>query len=323
MRWIAALGLAVVLNAGNVSAADYAIKLAHSLSSTEPAHLAAEFFAKNVMERSGGRIDVAVFPGEQLGSGKDVNAMIRAGANVMNITDPGYLSDFVPDIGVLNGPYLLRDWQDFRKILASDWLKEIDGKLQEAGFRVISYNNLFGPRHMLADKPIRTPADISGLTVRVPPNQMWLETFKAMGARPTTVQWSEVYSALQQNVVAAAEAPLGSLYGSKLFEVKKTLSQTSHFIAWVNFVMSESFYDSLPGDLQTLLLEEGQKAGDEMTRLTLEKQDQYLAQFKEAGVTIVEDVDIAAFQEVTESVYSAFPQWTPGLHDKIQSILAQ
>jgi tripartite ATP-independent transporter DctP family solute receptor len=323
MRFIAALLLGIAGAAGTASAADYSIKLAHSLSGTEPAHLAAEFFARNVAERSGGRIDVQVFPGEQLGSGKDVNAMIRGGANVMNITDPGYLSDFVPDIGVLNGPYLLRNADEFRKILASDWLKEIDGKLQKAGFRVVSYNNLFGPRHMIADKPIRTPADIQGVTVRVPPNQMWLETFKAMGARPTTVQWSEVYSALQQGVVAAAEAPLGSLYGSKLFEVKKTLSLTSHFIAWVNFVASESFFQSLPPDLQAILLEEGQKAGDEMTRLTLEKQEQYLAQFKEAGMTIVEDVDLAAFQKSTESVYSAFPNWTPGLHAQIQAIIAK
>ena len=207
MRFIAALLVGIAAAAGTASAADYSIKLAHSLSSTEPAHLAAEFFAKNVAERSGGRIDVQVFPGEQLGSGKDVNAMIRGGANVMNITDPGYLSDFVPDIGVLNGPYLLRNADEFRKILASDWLKEIDAKLQKAGFRVVSYNNLFGPRHMIADKPIRTPADIQGVTVRVPPNQMWLETFKAMGARPTTVQWSEVYSALQQGVVAAPPSP--------------------------------------------------------------------------------------------------------------------
>src|SRR5215213_7670355 len=280
MRFIAALLVGITAAAGTASAADYSIKLAHSLSSTEPAHLAAEFFAKNVAERSGGRIDVQVFPGEQLGSGKDVNAMIRGGANVMNITDPGYLSDFVPDVGVLNGPYLLRSWEDFRRILASDWLKEIDGKLQEAGFRVISYNNLFGPRHMLADKPIRTPADIQGVTVRVPPNQMWLETFKAMGARPTTVQWSEVYSALQQNVVAAAEAPLGSLYGSKLHETRKTISMTGHFTAFVMWPINARYFEKLPADVQKVLLEEGRKAGAEMTRLSLELQNDYMDKFK-------------------------------------------
>jgi TRAP-type transport system periplasmic protein len=317
MRFIAALVFCIASAAGAASAADYSIKLAHSLSSTEPAHLAAEFFARNVAERSGGRIDVQVFPGEQLGSGKDVNAMIRGGANVMNITDPGYLSDFVPDIGVLNGPYLLRNADEFRKILASDWLKEIDAKLQKAGFRVVSYNNLFGPRHMIADKPIRTPADIQGVTVRVPPNQMWLETFKAMGARPTTVQWSEVYNALQQHVVEGAEAPLGSLWGSKLQETRKSISLTGHFTAFVMWPINAAFFNKLPKDVQQVLIEEGQKAGAEMTRLTLASQDEYLGKFKAAGVTIVSDVDVPAFQKATASVYKAFPKWTPGLRETV------
>ncbi len=324
-RWTGLMlgGALVLAGWGNAQAADYTIRLAHSLSTSEPAHLAAEYFAANVNERSEGRIEIEVFPGEQLGSGKDVNEMIRQGANVMNITDPGYLSDYVPDVGVLNGPYLLADYRDFQKILDSEWLAEIDQQLIDAGIRVVSYNNLFGARHMLADTAIRTPADIEGMTVRVPPNQMWLATFEAMGARPTTVQWSEVYTALSQNVVAAAEAPLGSLWGSKLHEVKDTISMTGHFTAWVNFIMSEQFFETLPEDLQVILLEEGKRAGDEMTRLTIEKQDEYLDLFREAGITIVEDVDVPAFQEATASVYEAFPAWTPGLHQTIQDILAQ
>ena len=318
------LGTALVTLAwSGAEAQEYTIRLAHSLSAAEPAHLAAEFFAENLRERSEGRIDIEVFPGEQLGSGKDVNEMIRQGANVMNITDPGYLSDYVPDIGVLNGPYLLADYRDFEKILASDWLAEIDARMQEAGIRVVSYNNLFGARHMIADVPVRSPEDIQGMTVRVPPNQMWLATFEAMGARPTTVQWSEVYNALAQNVVAAAEAPLGSLHGSRLHEVKSTLSMTGHFTAWVNFIMSEQFYQSLPEDLQVMIMEEGHRAGEEMTRLTLEKQEEYLDMFREAGITVVDDVDVAAFQEVTASVYDAFPEWTPDLHKTIQAILAE
>ena len=311
------------LTSGRLAAADYTVRLAHSLSATEPAHLAAEFFAKNVTERSAGNVQVSVFPGEQLGTGKNVNEMIRQGSPVMNLTDPGYLSDYVPDVGVLNGPYLLESYRDYDRILASEWLEEQDAKLQQAGFRVIAWNCLFGPRHMIADKPIRTPADVQGMTVRVPPNQMWIETFTSMGARPTVVEWAEVYNALAQNVVEAAEAPLGSLWGSKLHEVKDTLSMTSHFIAWVNLIASEQWFETLPEDVQQLLLEEGRKAGDEMTRLTLEKQNKYLEQFRNAGVTIVEDVDVAAFQEATAATYEAFPKWTPGLHGTIEKILAQ
>ncbi|HET6467117.1 MAG TPA: TRAP transporter substrate-binding protein DctP, partial [Geminicoccaceae bacterium] len=129
MNWMPGVLLSACLVAAPAAAQEYTIRLAHSLSSTEPAHLAAEYFAKNVGERTGGRVEITVFPGEQLGSGKDVNQMIRQGANVMNITDPGYLSDFVPDVGVLNGPYLLEKPEDFKKILESDWLKEVDAKL--------------------------------------------------------------------------------------------------------------------------------------------------------------------------------------------------
>jgi tripartite ATP-independent transporter DctP family solute receptor len=313
---------AVALLAGGASAQEIKIRLAHSLSATEPAHTAAEFFAKNVKERSKGRVQVDVFPGEQLGSGKDVNEMIRQGANVMNITDPGYLSDFVPDMGVLNGPSVVKDQKEFTKLLASDWYKGIDQKLQQAGFRLVMVGGFFGARHMIADRPIRKPEDLQGLTVRVPPNTMWIETFKALGARGTTVQWSEIYNALQQNVVVAAEAPYGSLYGSKLHEVRKVISTTGHFTAIVAWPINAGFFNRLPKDVQDMLLEEGVKARDEMTRLTLALEADYVAKFKAAGVNIVTDVDVAAFQKATAPVYGAFPKWTPGLRETVMKVLA-
>lgn len=322
MKKLLALTLTAIAVALPAAAQDVKIRFAHSLSTTEPAHLAAEYFAKNVAERTKGRVQIQVFPGEQLGPGKDINEMIRQGANVMNITDPGYLSDFVPDIGVLNGPYLVAGPKDYEKLLASDWYKGVEAKLAQAGIKLVMANGFFGQRHMIADKPIRKPEDAAGLTVRVPPNTMWVETFKAMGTRPTTVQWSEVYNALQQNVVAAAEAPLGSLWGSKLHETRKTISMTGHFTAFVMWPMNVNFFNRLPKDVQQVLLEEGRKAGDYMTRLTLEQQQSYVDRFKAAGVTFVTDVDLAAFRKATAPVYKAFPKWTPGLHDTISKILA-
>ena len=300
-----------------VSAQEIKIRFAHSLSPSEPAHQAAEFFAKNVAARTGGKVQITVFPAEQLGPGKDVNEMIRQGANVMNITDPGYLSDFVPDVGVLNGPYLIKTPADYEKLLASPWFKTIETKLEAAGFKLIMANGYFGQRELISDKPVRRPEDMAGMTVRVPPNTMWIETFKAMGARPTTVQWAEVYNALQQNVVQGAEAPLGSLWGSKLQETRKVISMTGHFTAFVMWPINAGFFNKLPKETQQILLEEGRKAGAEMTRLTLASQDEYLAKFKAAGVTIVSDVDIPAFQKATASVYTAFPKWTPGLRETV------
>ena len=318
---IPALAAALSLLSAGAFAQEIKIRFAHSLSTSEPAHIAAENFAKRVAERTNNKVQIQVFPSEQLGSGKEVNEMIRQGANVMNITDPGYLSDFVPDIGVLNGPYIVKDPKEFDKLLSSDWYKSIDQKMQQAGFRLIMIGGFFGQRHLIADKPVRKPEDMQGMTVRVPPNTMWIETFKAIGARPTTVNWSEVYNALQQNVVAAAEAPLGSLWGAKLQETRKVISMTGHFTAIVAWPMNNGFFNRLPKDVQTILLEEGARGRDEMTRLTLEQNQDYVNKFKQAGVTFVEDVDIVAFQKATAPVYSAFPKWTPGLHDTVTAIL--
>lgn len=318
---VLAAATAALFAVSGASAQEIKIRLAHSLSATEPAHKAAEFFAKNVAARTGGKVQITVFPAEQLGSGKDVNEMIRQGANVMNVTDAGYLSDFVPDIGVLNGPYLVKTPQEYEKLLASDWYKDIEKKLEAAGFKLIMANGFFGQRHLIADKPVRKPEDIAGMTVRVPPNTMWIETFKAMGARPTTVQWSEVYSALSQNVVQGAEAPLGSLWGAKLQEARKFISMTGHFTAFNMWPMNAAYFNKLPKDVQQILLEEGAKAGKEQTRLTLATQDEYMAKFKAAGVTFVTDVDVPAFQKATASVYKVFPKWTPGLRESVLSNL--
>jgi TRAP-type transport system periplasmic protein len=305
------------------SAQTTTLRLAHSLSANEPAHTAAVNFAKRVTDKSGGKIVVQVFPGEQLGTGKEMNEMVRQGATVINLTDAGYLSDFVPDVGVLVGPYLINDPKDYNKILASDWYKGVDLRLQKAGMRVISMNGFFGTRYVLADKPIRKPADIQGMTVRVPPNTMWIETVKAMGARPTVVQWSEIYNALQQNVVQACEAPLASMWGSKLHETRKVISLTGHFSQFLSVVMNNDVFNRLPKELQTLLLNEGQQYGAELTRLTLASQQDYMAKFKAAGVTIVEDVDRAAFRQMTASVYKAFPKWTAGTYESVAAALKQ
>ena len=317
----AGLLLAALAATTALSAQEIKIRFAHSLSANEPAHQAAEYFAKNVAARTNNRVQVQVFPGEQLGPGKEVNEMIRQGANVMNITDPGYLSDFVPDIGVLNGPYLIKDPKDYDKLLASDWYKSVDAKLNQAGFKLIMANGFFGQRHMISDKPIRKPEDAAGMTVRVPPNTMWIETFKAMGARPATVQWAEVYNALQQNVVQGAEAPLGSLWGSKLHEQRKVISMTGHFTAFVMWPINAGYFAKLPADVQQVLLEEGKKAGEYMTKITLEQQQDYVNKFKAAGVTFVTDVDVPAFQKATAGVYNAFPKWSPGLHDQVVKIV--
>ena len=303
------------------SAQAVSLRVAHALAPTEPVNKAVEAFAAAVNERSEGRLNISVFPSEQLGINREIYEQVRQGAPIIQLADPGFMSDYIPDFGVMNGPYLLDDPTQFQKILDSEWYGNLQKRSAEAGFRPLSFNYFFGNRHMLGNKPFKSPSDLAGVTMRIAPNPIWVETFAALGARGTPLPWTEVYSALSQNVVEAVEGPLGSLVGSKLQEQRKTLSLTGHFTAFLGLVMNEKIFQSLDPDLQKILVEESVKAGNEMTETTLSNDKKLLEQLKSEGVTVVEDIDIPAFREATAKVYDAFPKWSPGVYTEIRAIL--
>lgn len=304
------------------NAQDYQIRLGHVTSDQEPIQQAMEHFATNVSERTDGRVAIEIFPNAQLGSNPEVYEQMRAGAPIMTISDPGYLSDFVPDFGVLGGPYLMADPRDFSKIIESDLYASLVDRLRsETNIELLALNWLFGSRHMLSDRAISGPDDIAGMTFRTPPNIMWVETFNAMGARPTQLAWSEVYSGLSANVVDGAEAPLPSIYGAKLHEAKKVISLTGHFKGFTGLVMNSDYFASLPEDIQTVLAEEAVNAGVFMTDLMLNSEEEWIAKLEGEGVTFNRNVDVSAFQDITTEVYTKFPDWTPGLHAEVRAIL--
>jgi tripartite ATP-independent transporter DctP family solute receptor len=297
------------------------LRVAHALAPTEPIHLSVTEFANAVNARSEGRLNISVFPSEQLGINREVYEQVRQGAPIIQVADPGFMADYVPDFGVMNGPYLLDDPRDFDRILDSEWYGALSARASEAGFRALSFNYFFGKRHMLGNKPFATPTDLDGVTMRIAPNPIWVETFGALNARGVPLPWGEVYSALSQNVVEAVEAPLGSLTGAKLQEQRKTISLTGHFTAFLGLVMNETIFQSLEPDLQQILIEESEKAGDAMTSMTLANDAKLLEQLQGEGVTVVSEVDIPAFRAATAKVYGAFPDWTPGVYEGIRAIL--
>lgn len=317
------VAIVTVLSTAALQAQEFTLRVTHVLSTTEPMHLASERFAELVQERSGGRIAVEVFPAGQLGSNLDMYEQVRMGAPIVQISDPGYLSDYVPDFGILNGPYLLDKPEDFQKLLDSDWYAGIADKLAaEHDIRVLTLNWYFGGREIITNKAIREPADLQNVSIRVPPNVMWIETFAALGARGETLAWPEVYSGLASGVVDAAEAPLSSLWGSKLYESAKTVSMTNHFIAFSGPILNEAVYQSMDAELQAVLTSSAVDAGTYMAELVNDLQKTLRADLEGAGVTFVDDVDVPAFRKATEVVYTKFPDWTPGLHDTVRAILA-
>jgi TRAP-type transport system periplasmic protein len=324
---LAAAALAGLLGSAAVAPAlaqeTYALRFSTSQANpNEPVVKVMNSFAERVKDRSKGRITVTIFTGDQLGPQKKVNEMIKSGARMLSVTDYGQLSQFVPDMAVVAGPYMFSSPDEAKKLFASPVFKDLSTRLEQQGLKLIMADGLFGVRHLLAGKPVRTPADMAGLTMRVPPSPIMLETFTALGARPQALPWGEVYNALQTGVVDAAEANYGSLAGSKLYEVRKVVSNTAHQMMFAAFVTSTGFFNSLPAELKTILLEEGRKAGEELTAATLASDKAYADELKKNGVQIVENVDVKAFAEKAKVAYSKVPGLTPGIYEKARATMS-
>ena len=298
------------------------IKVGHVIADTEPTQQAALQWAQRVKERTNGRVELEIFPNSQLGSDKETAEQARLGANVIAYTSPAYLGESVPDFEVVAGPFLFKDATQVDKIvnapLFASWEKRL---LDERGLRVLAFNWYFGDRHLITTKrDVRMPEDLKGQKIRALPAPMWIETLTAMGASPTPMNFSEVYSAMQQGVIDGAEAPLSTLYGSKLYEVGKHISLTAHFTQVNGWIIGEQYFQSLPQAVQKVLEEEAISAGKYETDLTLKSDAEWKQKLEAEGVTFTTP-DRAAFERATAGVYTKLGQkWTPGVYDQIKQI---
>lgn len=289
--------------AANVAHAEYQLNLSSALSGQDPIVKAMERAKEAIAERSEGELTLQVFPNSQLGSDEDVVEQIRSGANIAILIDAGRLSEYQPELGILSAPYLVEDHRDYDQITSSDLYQEwVEGLADKSGLRLLNYNWFQGSRQMLTNEPVETPEDLQGVRVRTINSPVWVKTIEAMGATPTPLPWSEVYSALQLGSIDGAEAQLTAADGQNLQEVISHVALTSHIHLMTGIATSDQWYQSLPEELQTILTEELDKAGAEASQATVDAQDSVRQRMEEAGVTFHE-VDTSVFRERVDGVY--------------------
>lgn len=283
----------------------YVLKFNHVLAESEPFHQGFLNWAKRVNERTNGGLQIQVFPSGQLGVEEDIIEQLKQGANVGQNTDSARLGMYVPDIAVMNAPYFVDTIDEVAKLkklaTVQKWLKELETK---HGIKVISFNWVQGMRHMVTNKPIRTPDDLKGLRIRTPGAPIWQESIRALGAAPVALNFGDFYLAMQQKAIEGADLVYRNVTGSKLYDIAKYISETRHILL-INFeVMSAKYFNSLPAKYQQILVEECDKAGME-TSILMEKEIPELKKLlTEKGMTIVTDVDIEAFKKAGEAAYA-------------------
>ncbi|WP_053362756.1 C4-dicarboxylate TRAP transporter substrate-binding protein [Bacillus sp. FJAT-27251] len=299
------------------------INLAYGNQPGEPIDKLANKWKELAAEKSGGQIELKLFPSSQLGSEKDVVEQATMGNNVIVMAGYDFLMDYVPDAGILTAPYLTDSIDDLIYLTETDWFKnDITKALNDKGIEIVQGNTVYGERHLLTNKKVETPDDLKGMKIRVPNNQMSIATFEALGATATPTPLGDLYTSLQQGLIDGAENPLPVLQGVKAQEVSKELSLTGHQRFITSWIGGKSFIDTLPEDAVKILKETGDEAAKYARGVLEEENDKVLAAFKDQGVTIHE-VDVEPFKEKVQGVYEKFPQWSPGLYEKIQDELAK
>ncbi|MFS8150321.1 C4-dicarboxylate TRAP transporter substrate-binding protein [Vreelandella titanicae] len=283
--------------------AAYQLNVSIALSPQDPIAQAMESAKEAIDERSEGELTIQIFPNSQLGSDEDVIEQIRSGANIAILVDAGRLSEYQPELGILSAPYLVEDYRDYDQITTSPlYLDWVESMAETSGLRLLNYNWFQGSRQMLTQNEVKTPDDLSGVRVRTINSPVWVKTIEAMGATPTPLPWSEVYSALQLGSIDGAEAQLTAAEGQNLHEVITHVALTNHIHLMTGIATSEHWYQALPDELRSILDEELLKAGEAASQATAAAQASVRARMVAEGVTFSQ-VDMGVFRDRMGSVY--------------------
>lgn len=303
---IAACAVVVSIGAPAIAQEEYTLRLNHVLGPNEPFHQGFLDWAERVAERTDGRLTIDVFHSSQLGVEEDIIEQIRQGANVGQNTDSARLGSYVPGIAVVNGPYLVSDAEEAFALADSPTMQGwIDELASDHGIQVVCFDWVQGQRHFFTNEPVRTPEDLDGLRIRTPPAPIWQESIRALGAAPTAMNFGDIYTGLQSRAVDGAELVWPNIAAANLNEVLGYASETGHILL-VNFqVVSAEWFEGLPDDIQTALTEECRAAGQETSAVIASAVEDAKARMVEAGMEVVEDVDIEAFREAGAAAYEA------------------
>ncbi|AYM14687.1 hypothetical protein At1D1108_50610 (plasmid) [Agrobacterium tumefaciens] len=272
-------------------------------------------FAKELEAASNGTLKVEIFPSESLGKTVDVIDAVSRGAPILQDSDPSHLSNYVPDFSTFMAPYLVKKPEDIEKLWTSDTVKAMETKLAEKGLRVVTLV-YFGTRHLLSNRVIKTRSDTAGMKIRNAPTKMWNEVSKVLGGNPTNTAWSEAYSALEQGVADGVEAPLSLLYSSKLYETRPDISLTGHLVATTSILMSQKVYDALPDDAKKAIDTVGRAEPAKRIPKIQALETEFRKTLEDKGIKF-NDVDKASFLEAAAQVPASFPEWTPGVYEKM------
>jgi len=281
------------------------LKLGHIATETNPYHLLALEFKELVEERTKGKVKISLFPNAQLGQERELIEAMTFGNLDLAVITSSPVSNFVPEFGLLDIPYLFEDWNHVNKFLDSDISQQLLSETEKVGIKTYA----FVPRGFrsvtTADTPVKTPADMKGLTLRVIESEVYLDTINELGATATGMNWGDAFTAMQQGAIDGQENDYTINYTQNVFEVQKHLSLTEHIFAINTLMGSQANLSKLPEDIQEIIAQSAVDAAQKIREHNINDQDNLKKALEEKGM-VINEVDKAEFMKSVPKTQEKF-----------------
>lgn len=308
----------ILFGCNNNSDNSITIKWGETLAESHPSAQMAIRAGKEITEKTEGRVKVEVYTGGQLGASKEMVEAMQINAQEM-LTEGVAQFQMLPSLEILEAPYIWKNPETFDKVVNSDIIEEFNQKLIENGNIRILGTTYYGYRHLTTtDKAVYSIKDIQNLKIRVPEVQMYISMVEAWGARPTPMNFNELYLALKQNVVNGQENPLPTINSGKFYEVQKYLILTGHIITARIVTINETVWQKISEQDKQIMLDVIKKNIDIHNNEIKSLENSLISQFEEAGVTVITP-NVEEFRDV---VLNSVPRklenrWGKGLFERI------
>ena len=301
-------------------AAEFNYKLATGQDPTHPVNVRAAQALDRIREESKGRLDIKLFPANQLGSDTDLLSQVRNGGVEFFNLATSILNTLVPAAGLVNIGFAFKDYNEVWKAVDGKLGDYIAGQVAKVGLVSVTplWNNGF--RQVTSStRDILTPADLKGFKIRVPPAPILTSLFQSMGASPTPINFNELYSALQTKIVDGQENPLAIIATTKLYEVQKSISMTQHVWDGYQILGNRRAWERLPQDLKEIVQRELAKSGQQERADVVALSDSLRKDLIAKGM-VFHDVDRTKFQDALKAT-SYYKDWRGKFGDEAWTVL--
>lgn len=282
-------------------AAKFNLKFGHAVNTADGQHAAAVKMAELVKQRTNGDVEITIYPANQLGNDAAMINGVRGGTIDIVSSGASNYNGIVANTAAMELPFVFRNASHAYNVLDGAVGTGVLNELAPHGLKGLAYWENGWRAFTNNKRPVRSPDDLKGLKIRSTPNPYHIQAFKLLGMNPSPMAIAELYTALETGAFDAQEHPINVTWSAKFYEVQKHLTISNHVYSPLILVMNKAKFDSLPANVQTIVVDAAREAAKYQRELNAGNAGKVVAELKKSGMQVVENVDMAPFQQIVSA----------------------